>query len=218
MTSELPIGVGDTATVAMLSLCAGGLVRTWTDPGGSRLWSVSEPAALQSVLGTGTLSRTVREQGRYREVGLLSEDSGTLLLTTRFPDRTEGDDIRLGADVVRLEPAREPTDGWYDDVRTLLGRAVGHAVETGGWDAPPEPYCLFILVPEEDRVVSVIETAPQPAGSEIWAPHLITGQAGATMTAPATRETIDAAPIIMIEAMASWGLAPWDLALTFGTR
>ena len=91
-------------------------------------------------------------------------------------------------------------------------------VEKGGWDAPTEPYCLFVAVEEGGQRVNVIETAPQPVTSAGWAPHNIPGEAGTILRAPTTQEAIDIAPLVMIEAIASWGLAPWDLALVFGTR
>jgi hypothetical protein len=38
------------------------------------------------------------------------------------------------------------------------------------------------------------------------------------LNAPASAATIDVAPLIMMDAMATWGLEPWGLALTFGRR
>jgi hypothetical protein len=38
------------------------------------------------------------------------------------------------------------------------------------------------------------------------------------LSAPASREAIDAAPIVMMEAIETWDLERWDLALTFGLR
>ncbi|KUI22900.1 hypothetical protein AU193_09745 [Mycobacterium sp. GA-1285] len=226
MSDDFPVQVGDTATVAMLSLCAGGLVRTWTDTGPSRLWSVTEPQRLLALQGTGTIARTLREEGRFREVGWLSEDSGTLMLPSRFPQQSTDERFEAGADLVSLGPATEPAESWPDDVRLLLAQAIRHCiasnefllVEVGGWDAPTEPYCLFMLTSEDDGVLSVIEAAPPPHGSEIWDPHIVGGQQGATLSAPANEDTIDVAPLIMIEAVATWGVSPWDLALTFGRR
>jgi hypothetical protein len=91
-------------------------------------------------------------------------------------------------------------------------------VEQGGWDAPNEPFCLFIVVAEKGGLASVIETAPAPLGSEIWEPHIVPGRETNSLSAPANRQTIDVVPILMIDAISRWGLAPWDLALTFGRR
>ena len=66
--------------------------------------------------------------------------------------------------------------------------------------------------------VSVVETAPAPTGARHWQPHILPGAAGATMAAPASAATLDVVPILMIDACATWAVAPWDLALTFGDR
>ena len=90
-------------------------------------------------------------------------------------------------------------------------------VERGGWDAPPEPYCLF-LVTHEQPGVSVVEAAPAPFGARLWEQSLQPGAAGATMSAPATDETLAVVPMMIIDACMTWGLQPWDLALTYGLR
>lgn len=64
---EPPLQAGDELVVAQLGLCAGGLVRTWSNRGGSRLWSVDQPGLLHSLQATGQIARTTREGGRYRE-------------------------------------------------------------------------------------------------------------------------------------------------------
>ena len=50
----------------------------------------------------------------------------------------------------------------------------------------------------------------------MWAPHIVPGRESNTLSAPASREAIDVAPIVMMEAIGTWGLQPRDLALTFG--
>lgn len=64
-------------------------------------------------------------------------------------------------------------------------------------------------------VNQVIDAAPAPLDSEVWAPHIMPGRERNTLSAHASRETIDVAPIAMMEAVRTWGLEPWDLALTF---
>jgi hypothetical protein len=86
------------------------------------------------------------------------------------------------------------------------------------WDAPTEPFCLHIVIAEDEDLVSVIETAPEPHSSELWSPHIVPGRESTTLKAPASQGTIDVAPIVMMDAIATWGLGPWDLALTFGKR
>ncbi|MDH6194433.1 hypothetical protein M2272_001062 [Mycobacterium frederiksbergense] len=226
MSDSFPLKPGETTTVAMLSPCVGGLVRTWTDSGPSRLWSVRDADYLQSMQATGTIARTLREEDRFREVGLLSEDTGTLMLRSRYPLETDDDRIQYEASVIDLQPAREPAEAADDDMLSLLAQAIEYAltnneflvVEKGGWDAPTEPFCLFIVIPDGEGFVSIIETAPEPYDSHIWAGHIVAGEPCTTLSAPASTDTIQTAPLIMLDAIATWGLQPWDLALTFGTR
>jgi hypothetical protein len=222
---DFPLQAGDSGTTAMISLCAGGLLRTWTDAG-SRLWSVHEADFLRGIQGTGVIGRTVREDRRFREAAWLSDDSSALIVQSRFPTKVEGDSLEIAAKVLTVEPADEVAGSVYDDVRSILMQAIRYVianneflvVEKGGWDAPDAPFCLFIVVAEDDGLVSVIETAPEPLDSEVWAPHIVPGRESNILSAPASRETIDVAPIVMMEAIGTWGLQPWDLALTFGKR
>jgi hypothetical protein len=226
MGDEPTVEVGDIASTVMLSPCVGGLLRTWDESNGTALWSVPDADFLLSRQGTGLLGRSLREEGRFVESGLSVPNRQTLMLRGRFPTQNDDGSMQLDGSMVKLEPAAAPTESAIDDFRTLLSQAIRHCissgeflvVEKGGWDVPTEPYCLFIAVAEDGHRVNVIETAPQPVASEIWAPHSIPGQAGATLRALMTQETIDVAPLVMIEAIATWGLEPWDLALVFGAQ
>lgn len=226
MAAYFPLKTGDTGTVAQFSLCAGGLVRTWTDIGPPKLWSVPDAAYLHSVLGTGNIARTAHERDRFREVGILSEDSNTLWIQSRFPTRNAEGTLEMRGTVMELQPARPPTESTYDDVHATLVQAIRHAldndeyllVERGGWDSSVEPFCLFTVIPSGNRHVSVIETSPDPDGSELWAPHIVGDGESVTLSAPVDAGTIEAAPLIMLEAIGTWRIAPWDLALTFGNR
>jgi hypothetical protein len=211
VTVHHPLDTGDTGTVAQLSLCAGGLLRTWPDTGPSTLWSVPDCAYLHSVLGIGVVARTAHERNRFREVAIVSETNSTL---------------ELPGTVMELQPARPPTESTYGDVRTALARAIEYAlandeyllIERGGWDSCIEPFCLFTVIPGGDGYVSVIETSPDPEGSGMWAPHVVGDGESVALSTPAGAETLELAPLIMLEAIGTWDLAPWDLALTFGTR
>jgi hypothetical protein len=228
MGDEPTVEVGDIASTVMLSPCVGGLLRTWDESNGTTLWSVPNADFLLSRQGSGLLGRSLREEGRFVESGLLVPNRQTLMLRGRFPTQTDDGSMQLDGSMLSLEPAAAPKDprSTIDDFRTILSQAVRHCissgeflvVEKGGWNAPPEPYCLFIAVEEDGQRVNVIETAPQPLASEIWAPHSIPGEAGVQLRAPITQETIDVAPLVVIEAIATWGLQPWDLALVFGAR
>lgn len=223
---DVPVKIGDTFTVAQLSPCVGGLLRTWTDSDSGRLWCVEEADYLRSVQGTGTISRTLREEKRFREVASLCEASGKLMIHSRFPANVTDDSIQLDSNVIQLRPAGAPNESVYDDMVSLLKQAVRHAVvnnefliiEQGGWDAPVEPFCLqFVHARGEDFIVSV-QTSPPPHDSDMWRPHIVPGQPSVSVSAPADEHTVGVAPLLMMEAISRWGLAPWDLALTFGRR
>ena len=222
--STLDIEPGDTLETAMLSPCVGGLVRTWTDQG-SRLWGVADPSSLASQMGRGIIARTLREERRFREVALLHEPSGTLLLQPRRPTANADGTLESAAPSVQLTDPGPPTSGWQQEFKELLGQAVRYTVEAdgllvvelGGWDAPLEPYCLFIVTHEEGEVI-VLETAPPKNGSTLWQPHIHPGRAGTTVTAPATDATLSVAPLFMFDALATWGVDPWDIAITYGNR
>lgn len=226
MAQGIPLQPGDTVTVALLSLCAGGLLQTWTGPGQAQLWSVPEGDGFRSVQGTGIIGRSPRSPGRFREVGLLSVDTGTLLIQPRFPRRKDEDSLQFEGRALRLSRAQGVTAAPRDDVRSLLKQSIGHCldsgeflvVEKGSWDAPTEPFCLFIVLPDGDGSISVVETAPAPRASAVWQPHIVAGQNRTSVGAPVSPTSIEAAPSLMMEAIDSWGLHPWDLALTFGSR
>lgn len=225
MDDNFALRAGDTAVTAQLSPCVGGLVRTWADGGEPQLWSTPDAEWLLQAQGTGHIGRARREDRRFREAGMLSERSGTLMIQGRFPVKTDDDNYSIEANMVRLQPADQPNETVFDDFRALLARAIQHClrsneylvIELGGWDAPQEPFCLFaVIADEESGSVSVIETAPDPTGSEIWDPHIVPGRESQSLSAPASPETIDVAPYLMIEAISGWGVEPWDLSLTFG--
>jgi hypothetical protein len=216
---------GSTLSTVMLSPCVGGVLRIWKDDGSSKLTGVVESDYLNRIQGTGMLSRTLREEGRFREVGLLSEDGSTLSVMSRFPREAEDGTLHFDGSLLALEPPAAPDQSLYEDLRALLDRAIRYTVESngllvvelGGWDAPTEPYCLYCAPTEHGTRLSVIEAAPAPRDSEVWAPQIGPGDAGATLRAPLSEETLEVAALIMMEAIDTWRVAPWDLALTFGT-
>lgn len=218
------VAPGDVFETAMLSPCVGGLVRTWTSAG-SRLWGVADPAALSSAMGQGIIARTLREDRRFREVALMNERTGTLVLQPRMPKATPGDGFQFEARPVHLTDPGPPTSSPWADFKELLGQAVRFTVgvdgflvvELGGWDAPTEPFCLFLVFHEQGDT-SVVEASPAPIGAKLWEQSLRPGAAGATMSAPATAETLAVVPALIIDDCATWGVEPWDLALTYGTR
>lgn len=231
MSKEIPLQRGDVAAPVQISPCVGGLVRTWADDGETQLWTMDDPMYVLGRQAHGVYARTVQEENRYRECALLTKDTGVLMVQSRFPifssdqaDASGDTALQLEGQVIQLRPATEPTSKPLQELRWVLESAVRHCansgeflvVERGGWDSPHEPYALFALIQEKTGPVSVVETAPAPYGSSAWEPHIMPGQPGSTMSAPATQEVLEAAPLLILEAVSQWGLAPWDLALNFG--
>ncbi|MFC9787426.1 hypothetical protein [Rhodococcus sp. NPDC127528] len=220
MTNDVPAGlaVGATLTTAMISPVAGGLVRTWTETD-SALWAVDDPAGLTGLLGRGLVARTAVPDNRFREAVLLDAAAGTLVVQNRFADgrEVEARAFRLG------EPVRPANNPWTDLDDFLSAAAVSAAergeycvVELGGWDAPAEPYCFFGVVDDGGERVSVIEAAPVPRGTGVWPEVPDDGRPGTSVSSPASAETVAAAGIFATTAVEAWGVAPWDVALTFG--
>jgi hypothetical protein len=222
--STLSVERRDTLEVAMLSPRVGGLVRTWTNAG-SRLWSVADPRGLSSVMGQGLIARTLREERRFREVALLNERTGTLLVQPRKPTAADDRSLQYEGRAVQLAEPGTPRSSVWSDLKEVLGQAVRYTVavdgflvvEHGGWDAPLEPFCLFIVVHDQGEM-SVLETAPAPRGARFWEDGIKLGEAGATISAPATDETLAVVPTLILDACATWGVEPWDSALTYGRR
>lgn len=214
---------GETLVTAMLSPCIGGLVRTWTEHA-TRLWGVAEPGALMSLMGRGLVARTVREEHRFREVGLLHEPSGLLMVQSRFPDRSDEGSLEVEGRSLKLIEPGPPSASTLADLQALLATAVHHTiavggflvVELGGWEPPDVPYCLFTLAPVDDGLVSIVEAAPPPVGAALWHERIESGAAGATLSAPATEQNVAAVPTLIADALSTWGVAPWDIALTYG--
>lgn len=219
----------DSAGLVEISPCVGGLVRTWSDDGASRLWSVPEDAWLRDVQATGRIGRVSRKEGRYREAARLSEADGALLVRPRVPLKADDGSLTMAEQSVALAPEKRPSRSTFEDFREVLTRAVEHCastdeylvVERGARDAKREPFCLFAVLPagaEPGVFVTVVETAPLPRDSELWAPFIDDWDRSATISAPSGPETVATAPTVMIEAISRWDTDPWDLAFTFGRR
>ncbi|MDH2415295.1 hypothetical protein [Nocardioides sp. CER19] len=227
--ADLPLQEGDTLVPAQLSPCVGGLVRTWTESG-TRLWSVPDDASgavLVAAQGTGVLARSVRAEDRYRETALLNEETGTLVLSPRFPDRSPDEELSFRSSALQLAPAGAARPDAREEFARAINQAVRHVaatfeflvIEVGGWDAPFEPYAFFALhVDEEGRQLSTVEVSPVPQGSELWRPHVRGGAPGVSVSAPVSAEAIDGATFYLADAVSGLDLLPWDVAFTFGVR
>lgn len=212
-----------TLTTAMISPVVGGLIQTWTATE-SRLWSVEDSAGLSALLGRGLIGRTPMPDNRFRETVLLDVENGTLVVQERYVNGSVGDSVELTATVFRLGfPARGNANPWTDLQRFLAAAAVMAesrdefwVVERGGWNTPEEPFCFFGVVDRGGVPTAVIEAAPVPRGGAVW-PDVPADRAGSTVTAPATGKSITGAGLFATSAVHSWGVSPWDVALTFGS-
>lgn len=212
-----------------ISPCVGGLVRTWADDGASRLWSVPEDAWLREVQASGRIGRISRKENRYREAAHLTDAGDALLVRPRVPLPGPDGEVTMQPQTIPLAPEKRASRSTFEDFREVLIRAVEHCaatdeylvVERGAHDAGREPFCVFAVLPAGDgpgSFVTVVETAPLPADSELWAPFVDEWERTATISAPSSPETVASAPTVMIEAISRWQLDPWDLAFTFGRR
>lgn len=233
MSNEFPLKAGDTAAVVQLSPCVGGLLKTCTSEGVGQLWSVEDSDWLRDTQGVGQIARTTQINQRFREVGMLQSESGSLIIQSRYPAEIDDENYQVEARVVQLSPATQANDSVLDDLRGQIASAVEYCCITGeylvvellGWDAPEVPYCLFMLdleKPDSEQPVSVLETSPA-VDSEYWGPPSDPNAAGQTLRATANDDTLGVVPFLMIEAINSWcsggsGLTPWDVAFTFGKR
>lgn len=223
-TEKFPLGAGDSTVVAQMSLCIGGLVQTWTGDGDVRLWSVHDDGWLRDHQATGIISRTERDERRFREVGMLHVESGTLIAMSRFPVSGDGENFDVEARLIPLGPPVDPGDGIVEKLEALIGQAIVASakrqefliIESGGWDAPPEPYCLFVTTQEDDGPVGIIETAPVPDTSEFWAAQAMPDGHAAQANALLDRESVSVIPMLIVDAIRAWDVPPWDLTFTFG--
>lgn len=218
--------LGDDAAIVQMSPCFGGVVRTWLADGESRLWHVADGEWLLAQQCWGLMQRTQTAPGRFREFGILSASARTLLVEPgpRAPDDDEG--VRMEPRALALEPVDAAGDVPAGAFKELLDRVVAHSVtsreivtvETGGWSAPAEPYCSAGIVIRGADELSVVETAPEPTGSKIWGLHMVPGRPVQSLTAPATYEALSIVPALMLEAIATWDVSPWDLTVTFAKQ
>ena len=202
----------------LISPVVSGMIRTWSEDE-THLWSVDNPEALDKLLGRGIIARTSLPDNRFREVAFLDTQSGTLTVQPRFasPDSAGSNETFQLGDAIPVVG-----DPW-DDLELALaavalsaaGRGEFWLAELGGWDAPPQPHCLFAVISEDGTANAVMEAAPAPADTGVW-PDVPNDQPGVSVAAPASQDTIEAAGIFATAAIQTWNVHPWDVALTFG--
>ncbi|WP_440714098.1 hypothetical protein [Gordonia sp. FQ] len=219
MAEDFPIDEGTTLTTAVFSVPVGGLVQVWTDK--STIWHLHDAEAFSAVVGLGGVARTRIAPGRYREACLFDEDSGTLMLQERHAAEHTADGYQVGGRVFTSEPPSEVAGSPWDDLRDAVARAAGEAfgrgelivVEPGGWDDSDGRYCLIAAMSGEHGEQIVLETVPVPAGSTVW--PATDDTEGQTVSAPITDDALRAAGTLAIDAVNRWGVAPWDVTITY---
>ena len=199
-----------------LGMCLGGLIATWSaDSPAPQLWSV-EQSGLPKLMYRGRIGKVARsadQPDRYREAGSL--DAVNKTLAVQVDGEAEPRLFALGApkDI-------NPRQTWFDLGAALIS-AIRYVAETpgrvlllerGGLVAPREPFALFTLAGGE----AVVEARPAPAGSKPWAEHFAPGASAALVRTPISDQALRSAGFMMAEAARTWGVTPWDLALTFG--
>jgi hypothetical protein len=182
---------------------------------------MTEPEAVLEALGLGVLARAPLAEGRFRDVLMLDESTGTLLLPARY--RSDDGGMASGmAALVRVsgQDAHEAmtSDAVLEAFR-WVGRVSAAAAERGeyvllepGYHTGElrEPHVLMVVREHEGRSISVVETAPTPpADLPMW-------NGRSSLNGPATREVVEAGGILAMYAMDGWGEHPLRLCLTFG--
>ncbi|HTP26179.1 MAG TPA: hypothetical protein VMK12_11025 [Anaeromyxobacteraceae bacterium] len=215
----------------MFSPVIGGMVRLWVGEE-AQVWRIDDPESLRSMLGQGGVARTGIEPRRFREVGLLQRSSGTLFVPERpmagEAASGETDDICARARPFVVTPGtavRETSGEDWREFHTWLAAAVPAAaergefvvIERGGWDPQPEPYALAICAPDDGRWMSHVEAVPPPPDGSSWPRPESPTQKGQTVTAPANKETLRFAAVLLVDAAIGWAKSPLDLAITFGS-
>ncbi|MCL1801395.1 MAG: hypothetical protein FWG25_08560 [Promicromonosporaceae bacterium] len=215
MTSNPGSAFGVAPKPVQLGLYLGGLISTWSaDSLAPQLWSV-EPAGLPNLMYRGLIgkvARSVDTPSRYRESGLLDLTNHTL--TVQVEGEAEPQVFQLGS----------PRD--IDEKRTWfdLGAAMISAIrftaetpgkvlvlERGGLTAPHVPFALFTIQNGE----VVVETRPAPRKSQVWERYLTPDSEAGVVQSPISDQALRSAGMMMVDASRTWGLTPWDLALTY---
>ncbi|MFC0316021.1 hypothetical protein ACFQNE_15070 [Gordonia phosphorivorans] len=220
MTDDFPLKKGTTLTTAVLGVPVGGLVQVWA--GKPTLWRLVDIGGFSDAVGVGAVARTQISPGRYREVCLFDEATGTVVLQERhFLEAAADQGFQVGGRVFNAEPPSEVFGDPWEDLSTAVFHAAARAfergelivVEPGGWDDSDGRYCLIGAFHDGGIDQIVLETSPVPAGSEVW--PATDEEQGQTISAPVSDDTLRGAGTLAIDAVHRWGVAPWDVTITY---
>lgn len=217
-----PLQPGTVMSTVMLSPVIDGLLRTW-ETSAPVTWKVDDPDALRAQLGRGDVARAPVAEGRFREVGLLTDlgERGVLMVPKRFQN---GDSLEgVGYELRRVQGDPGIDSGWSELQGWLRTVALSAAergemvlLERAGWEAPREPYALFLARRGEQGWFSFLQAAPAPShGLPPW-PFPPPRPELAHLNAPATRPSITGAATALLIAIREWAASPFDVGVTFG--
>lgn len=209
----------------LVGLPLAGYLPLWQE-GGVTFWRMKDPDAVRGRLGAGVESRSEIDTRRYREAAMFSPSRGTLFLMNRVRDESG----HLGGTSTQLEPASEEEayasvdDKAVSELYAWLGEVVldsvrrGEfvAVETGGWTVPLRPVVLVMLRTDGREWHSVVETSPVPVGAPVWRDQQPVDGDTQVLASPATDQTVRASGLLTRFAVATWGMHPFQLSLSFG--
>jgi hypothetical protein len=221
---QAPVESGDVLQTVLVGMPLAGYLPLWQQ-GEVTFWRMKDPDAVRARLGAGVESRSEIDARRYREAAMFSPSRGTLFLMDRFRDESG----HLGGTSTLLEPATEEEayaavdDKAVSELYAWLGEVVlatvrrGEfvAVETGGWEVPMTPVVLIMLRTDGREWHSVVETSPVPVGAPVWRDQPVRGVTQ-VLASPATDQTLRASGLLTRFAVATWGLHPFQLGLSFG--
>jgi hypothetical protein len=224
-TPEPPAESGDVLHTVLVGLPLAGYLPLWQETGVT-FWRMTDPEAVRGRLGAGVESRSEIDKLRYREAAMFSPSRRTLFLMDRYRDETG----HLGGTSTQLEPATEADayaavdDKALSELYTWIGEvvlaAVGRgefvAVESGGWQVPMTPVVLVMLRTDGREWHSVVETSPVPVGAPVWRDQQPVDGDTQVLASPATEQTVRASGLLTRFAVATWGVHPFELGLSFG--
>lgn len=220
-----PAQPGDVLQTVLVGLPLAGYLPLWQESGVT-FWRMKDPEAVRTRLGAGLESRSEVDTRRYREAAMFNPSTGTLFLMDRFRDESG----HLGGTSTQLEQATEEeahaavTDGAVSELYVWLGEVVlasvrrGEfvAVESGGWDVPVRPVVLMMVRTDGREWHSVVETSPVPVGAPVWRDQQPVEGDTQVLASPATDQTVRASGLLTRFAVATWGVHPFQLGLSFG--
>lgn len=216
MNGSAPLAVGAHLVPVTISPVVAGILQTTRDDGVQRLWQLGDDRLI-AVLGCGVIARTHVGGGRLREVGLLDESGGVLVLPARRPHDEGGVEA---VDVVHVHPvsgmaiASEEQVGRY--LNDSLARVLGRLAPEGG------DITLEVTLPEAGSgryirfraVDGGVEVLTRPARWSDWGPYSeVDGEGRLRVSGEATSGPMLAA--LAVYAFAEWECSPWDVSLTF---